>query len=243
MELGFLRRLYKQEASQVLLTIGFIYIFINLAQWIWGTFPLSGIAPGIFSWSVRVGDVSIPGFRFFIIGVGLIMAVLLWLFQARTKIGAIVRAGMDNREVVGTLGINLKLVFSGIFALGSMVAGMCGLLGSPITGVNVGVAWDALTLALIVVVIGGTGSIQGALLGGVIIGLLNAFGQAYFPSSAYFIVYVALIIILLVKPSGLLGRKMQSGGADTSTGTSVTNGRGRGGGRRSSDSQVADHSA
>jgi len=218
LELGFLRRLYKQEASQVLLTIGFIYIFINLAQWIWGTFPLSGIAPGIFAWSVPVGNVAIPGFRFFIIGVGLLMAALLWLFQARTKIGAIVRAGMDNREVVGTLGINLKLVFSGIFALGSMVAGLCGLLGSPITGVNVGVAWDALTLALIVVVIGGTGSIQGALLGGVLIGLLNAFGQAYFPSAAYFIVYVALIIILLVRPSGLLGRKMQAGAADANTG-------------------------
>jgi branched-chain amino acid transport system permease protein len=213
LEMGFLRRLYKQEASQVLLTIGFIYIFINLAQWVWGTFPLSGIAPHIFSWSVPVGKIAIPGFRFFIIGVGLVMAVLLWLFQARTKIGAIVRAGMDNREVVGTLGINLKLVFSGIFALGSVVAGLCGLLGSPITGVNVGVAWDALTLALIVVVIGGTGSIQGALLGGVIIGLLNAFGQAYFPSTAYFISYVALIIILLVRPSGLLGRKIQATGA------------------------------
>jgi branched-chain amino acid transport system permease protein len=221
LEIGFLRRLYKQEASQVLLTIGFIYIFINLAQWIWGTFPLSGISPRLFSWSVPVGQIYIPGFRFFIIGVGLVMAVLLWLFQARTKIGAIVRAGMDNREVVGTLGINLKLVFSGIFALGSVVAGLCGLLGSPITGVNVGVAWDALTLALIVVVIGGTGSIQGALLGGVIIGLLNAFGQAYFPSTAYFISYVALIIILLVRPSGLLGRRMQTGGAAGSTGPAI----------------------
>ena len=218
LETGFLRRLYKQEASQVLLTIGFIYIFINLAQWIWGTLPYSGIAPDIFSWSVPVGQIYIPGFRFFIIGVGLVMAVLLWLFQARTKIGAIVRAGMDNREVVGTLGINLKLVFSGIFALGSVVAGLCGLLGSPITGVNLGVAWDSLTLALIVVVIGGTGSIQGALLGGVIIGLLNAFGQAYFPSVAYFIVYIALIVILLVRPSGLLGRKMQTGGADSTAG-------------------------
>ena len=218
LELGFLRRLYKQEASQVLLTIGFIYIFINLAQWIWGTFPLSGIYPEAFSWSVTVGNVAIPGFRFFIIGVGLIMAVLLWLFQARTKIGAVVRAGMDNREVVGTLGVNLKLVFTAIFALGSMVAGLCGLLGSPITGVNVGVAWEALTLALIVVVIGGTGSIQGALLGGVIIGLLQAFGSAYFPDYAAYVPYVALIIILLVRPSGLLGRKMQTGRTDVGEG-------------------------
>src|SRR3990172_8251305 len=161
LEMGFLRRLYKQEASQVLLTIGFTYILINVAQWIWGTFPQSGIVPGILSGYVPIGNVTIPVFRFFIIGVGLLIAVLLWLFQARTKIGAIVRAGMDNREVVGTLGINLKVVFSGIFALGSVVAGLCGLLGAPITGVNLGVGWEALLLALIVVVIGGTGSIPG----------------------------------------------------------------------------------
>jgi branched-chain amino acid transport system permease protein len=210
LEIGFLRRLYKQEASQVLLTIGFIYILINVAQWIWGTYPLSGIVPGVLSGSVPIGSVTIPGFRFFIIGVGLIMAALLWLFQERTKIGAIVRAGMDNREVVGTLGINLRRVFTGIFALGSLVAGLCGLLGAPITGVNLGIGWDALLLSLIVVVIGGTGSIQGALLGGVVIGLLDAFGKAYFPAFAYFIVYVALIVILLIRPSGLLGRKMQS---------------------------------
>jgi branched-chain amino acid transport system permease protein len=215
LEMGFLRRLYKQEASQVLLTIGFIYVLINVAQWIWGTYPLSGIVPGVFSGSVPIGNVTVPVFRFFIIGVGLLMAALLWLFQARTKIGAIVRAGMDNREVVGTLGINLKVVFSGIFALGSVVAGLCGLLGAPITGVNLGVAWDALLLALIVVVIGGTGSIQGALLGGVLIGLLDAFGKAYFPAFAYFIVYIALIVILLVRPSGLLGRRIHAGGAET----------------------------
>ncbi|MCL5734106.1 MAG: ABC transporter permease [Actinobacteria bacterium] len=215
METGFLRRLYKQEASQVLLTIGFTYILINIAQWSWGTYPLSGIAPGILSGYVPIGNVTIPLFRFFIIGVGLLMAVLLWLFQARTRVGAIVRAGMDNREVVGTVGINLKVVFTGIFALGSVVAGLCGTLGAPITGVNLGVGWDALLLALIVVVIGGTGSIQGALLGGIVIGLLDAFGKAYFPTVAYFIVYVALIVILLIRPSGLLGRRMPAGGAET----------------------------
>jgi len=213
LELGFLRRIYKQETSQVLLTIGFVYIFMNLAQWIWGTYPSGSVIPRILSGSVHIGAIDFPVFRLFIIGFGLVMAVILWLFQDKTKIGAMVRAGMDNREMAGALGINLKLIFTGVFALGSLVAGLCGLVGGYLTGINLGLAWDILLLSLIVVVIGGTGSIQGALLGGVIIGLLNAFGTAYFPQAANYIVYGALIIILLVRPSGLLGRKMHVGGA------------------------------
>ena len=215
LEVGFLRRLYNDEGSQVLLTIGFIYVLVNATQWIFGTIPLSGVTPGIMSNSVPLGSVEIPVFRLFIIGFGLIMAVLLWLFQDKTKVGAWVRAGMDNREVTGTLGINLKLLFTGIFGLGSLIAGLCGMLGAPVTQMNLGIGWAALLFSLIVVVIGGTGSIQGALLGGVIIGLLNAFGGAYFPRYADYIIYGALIVILLVRPAGLLGRKME--GPRTST--------------------------
>jgi branched-chain amino acid transport system permease protein len=215
LEVGFLRRLYNDEGSQVLLTIGFIYILVNATQWIFGTIPLSGVTPGVLSSSVPLGSVEIPVFRLFIIGFGLIMAVLLWLFQDKTKVGAWVRAGMDNREVTGTLGINLKLLFTGIFGLGSLIAGLCGMLGAPVTQMNLGIGWAALLFSLIVVVIGGTGSIQGALIGGVIIGLLNAFGGAYFPEFADYIIYGALIVILLVRPAGLLGRKME--GPRTST--------------------------
>jgi branched-chain amino acid transport system permease protein len=215
LEVGFLRRLYNDEGSQVLLTIGFIYILVNATQWIFGTIPLSGVTPGVMSSSVPLGSVEIPVFRLFIIGFGLVMAILLWLFQDKTKVGAWVRAGMDNREVTGTLGINLKLLFTGIFGLGSLIAGLCGMLGAPVTQMNLGIGWAALLFSLIVVVIGGTGSIQGALIGGVIIGLLNAFGGAYFPQFADYIIYGALILILLVRPAGLLGRKME--GPRTST--------------------------
>ena len=210
LEMGFLRRLYNDEASQVLLTIGFIYILQNVTQWIWGTYPLSASMPGFLSGSVPVGSIELPVYRFFLIGFGLLMAFLLWWFQDKTRTGAWVRAGMDNREITGTFGINLKLLFTGIFALGSLLAGLSGLLGAPVTGMDLSTGWSALLLALIVVVIGGTGSIQGALLGGVIIGLLNAFGGAYFPAYADYIIYVALIIILLARPSGLLGRKHDS---------------------------------
>jgi branched-chain amino acid transport system permease protein len=208
METGFLRRLYRQEQSQVLLTIGFIYIITNVTQWIWGPKPLSGVIPAAFSGFVPIGNITFPLFRFVIIAFGLIMAVLLWLFQEKTRIGAIIRAGMDNREVTGALGINLRVIFTGIFALGAFVAGLCGLMGAPLMGINLQIGWDALMLAMIVVIVGGTGSIQGAFLGGLIIGLLDAFGKAYFPNFAYFAIYAALILILLFKPSGLMGRVM-----------------------------------
>ena len=213
LQVGFLRRLYRQESSQVLLTIGFIYILTNIMQWLFGAYPLAGVTPSFLSGSVPFGSVKVPTYDFFIIGFGLVMAVLLWLFQERTKIGAMVRAGMDNREIAGALGINLKVVFTGIFVLGSLVAGLCGLVGAPLTGMNLGTGWQALLFSLIVVVIGGTGSIPGALLGGVIIGLLNSFGTGYFGGASYYVIYAALIAILLVRPSGLLGRKMHEHGA------------------------------
>lgn len=214
LEVGFLRRLYGHPTSQVLLTIGFIYIIQNVAMWIWGSYPLAQLVPSVFSGSLPIGSVDIPVFRLIVIVFGLVMAVLLWLLQDKTRIGAVVRAGMDNREIAGALGINLRGVFTGVFVLGAFVAGMIGLVGSTAaTGINLGVAWDALLLSMIVVVVGGTGSIQGALVGGIVIGLLNAFGAAYFPDFSHFISYVALIIILLVRPGGLLGRQMVTGPA------------------------------
>ena len=206
MEMGFLRRLYKRELDQVLLTIGFIYILTNLAQWAWGPMPLSGVIPSVLSGSIPVGGVTLPVFRLTIIVFGLIAAAGLWLFQERTRVGAIIRAGMDNKEMTAGLGINLTVVFTGVFALGAFVAGFCGLIGAPLLGINLAIGWDALLLAMIVVIVGGTGSIQGALAGGLVIGLVDAYGKAFFPEFAYFTMYLVLIIILLFRPSGLLGR-------------------------------------
>ncbi len=207
LEVGFLRRLYKREDSQVLLTIGFIYILMDAAQWIWTSYPMAGAVPSILSSSVQVGSSAIPTYRLFLIGFGLVVALLLWLFQDKTKVGAKVRAGMDKGEVASALGINLKVLFTGVFVLGALVAGLSGVIGAKITGVKVGNGWEILLYSLIVVVVGGAGSIQGALLGGTLLGLLDAFGKVYFPSVAAYLMYIALIVILLVRPSGLLGRK------------------------------------
>jgi branched-chain amino acid transport system permease protein len=225
LEVGFLRRLYAHPTNQVLLTIGFINIIDNISQWIWGGFPVGVPVPALLSGAVGMGNVNIPVFRFFIIGFGVIMAVLLWLLQDKTRIGAVVRAGMDNREAAETLGLNVKMLFTAVFVLGSAIAGLSSMIGGTLTGINMATGWDVLLNSIIVVVVGGTGSVQGALLGGVIIGLVNAFGTAYFPEFSSFIIYLVLIIILLIKPAGLLGRKMDVNKAveDSSAKTGVHN--------------------
>jgi len=122
LEVGFLRRLYKVPTYQVLLTIGIINILNNVAQWIWGGLPLTTPTPGFLRGGPMIGEMRIPWMRFFIIGVGLILAVALWFLQDKTRIGAMVRAGMDNREIAASVGINNRLVFTGVFVLGSAVA-------------------------------------------------------------------------------------------------------------------------
>jgi branched-chain amino acid transport system permease protein len=202
----FLRHLYKQLDEQVLLTFGFVYILTNLCIWIWGPFFKSPFTAPFLLGSFNLGDLSFPKARIFIILIGTILTVGLWWLQSKTRVGAIIRAGMDNKETTMALGINLELVFSAVFFLGAFIAGFAGVLGAQILGVNPMLGIDTLLLAFIVVIVGGVGSVQGSLLGGVLIGLTDAFGRAYFPELAMFLMYMAMIIMLAIRPSGLLSR-------------------------------------
>ena len=208
LEIGFLRRLYKHPTYQVLLTIGVINILNNVAEWIWGGQPTTAPIPKFLQGGFPLGGFQVPWIRIAMIVFGGIMCLLLWLLQDKTRVGAMVRAGMDNREIAASVGINNKLIFTGVFILGSAIAGASVMIGGTVTGVGAGTAWSVLLNSIIVVVVGGTGSIQGALLGGMIIGVANAFGTVYIPSLTPFLMYLILIIVLLIKPSGLLGRKV-----------------------------------
>lgn len=203
----FLRFLYKQMNEQVLLTVGFIYILTNAIQWIWGPWPKIGAPPPLLSGSVNIGEFSLPVYRLAIIVVGLLIAGALYWLQEKTRIGAIIRAGMDDKEMTVGLGINYDLVASAVFFSGVFIAGFAGFMGAPILGAYLGAGWDVLMLATIVIVVGGMGSMQGALLGGVIIGVIDNFGKALFPDFAMFTIYLVLVLILIFKPTGLLGRK------------------------------------
>jgi branched-chain amino acid transport system permease protein len=207
LERGFLSHLYRKMFDQALLCFGFIYVFMNLAVWIFGPQYKSGVVPKLLQGGLTIGPLTFPIYRLFLIVVGLVVALGLWLFQEKTRIGAIIRAGVDNKEMTMGLGVNIKLVSTGVFGFGAFVAGITGILGSPIMGVYPLASMDILNFALIVVVVGGLGSLQGALAGSLLVGLIDAFGRVFFPAAADYTVYILLLIILLFRPSGLFGRR------------------------------------
>lgn len=202
-----LRRLYRQENDQVLLTLGIVYICANLALWIWGPDPFMVEAPPVLSGLTAIGGVRMPTYRLFIIILGIGVFAGLWWLQDRTRAGAIIRAGMDDKQMTLALGVNYGKVCSAVFTLGAALVGLAGYLAGPISGTHPEMAWDILPLALIVVVVGGVGSVQGAFLGAIVIGLIETFGKIYFPALAQYAIYIALVTMLIVKPSGFLGRR------------------------------------
>jgi branched-chain amino acid transport system permease protein len=176
---------------------------------IWGPAPKAAFVPSYFSGSVPFGGLSIPVHRFAVIGFGAIVCIILWWVQDKTKIGAIIRAGMDDAEMVSGMGINLSPINTLCFLLGSSIAGAGAVIGVQLFGsVTFIVGLEMLLVAVAVVVIGGVGNVQGALVGALLIGIIDTFGRVYFPQIAEYTMYMALILILMVRPSGLLGRKL-----------------------------------
>jgi branched-chain amino acid transport system permease protein len=205
---GFLRHLYKQYQQQVLLTFGFVYILLNLADWIWGPLNIMVNKPDFVSGSLTIGSFTFPTYRLLVIGIGMTAFFLLWWLQEKTKYGAIVRAGMDNAEMVAVLGINIRPITVGAFCLGLVVAGMAAVLASPILGgVNVWNAPYILFMALAVAIVGGIGSVQGALVGALLVGIIYVWVATYFPALPTISIYVFMAIILLFRTQGILGRR------------------------------------
>ena len=207
-ERTFLRVLYKQPNEQVLVTFGFVLVLTNIVLWIWGgRFRMQFTAPGL-KGAIDIAGISFSKTRLFILVVGVVLGFLLWWLQDRTRVGAMVRAGMDDKEMIMGLGVNLPVVSALVFFVATFLAGFAGVLGSSIIGPNPGMGLDMLLLALIVTIVGGIGSVQGALLGGVVIGVLDTFGKVLFPQFGLFTMYLVMVIILLIRPSGLLGRRI-----------------------------------
>jgi branched-chain amino acid transport system permease protein len=203
---AFLARLYKRIPEQVLLTLGLVYFFSNLALWIWGPFAKVGSPPGFTAGSVDVGEMTFSLYRLTLILVGIVIAVILYLFQEKSRYGAIIRAGMNDKEMIMALGINYQWVSCLVFFLGSVLVGGAGFLGTPVLGMHPWMSFDVLLLALAVIVIGGVGYVQGALLGAISIGLIDSFGKVYFADFALFTIYLAMIVTLMIRPAGLMGK-------------------------------------
>jgi branched-chain amino acid transport system permease protein len=202
----FLARFYRQELAQVLMTMGFSFAFADLALWLWGGDPQRLPTPPLLARSVEIGPAMFPAYRFAVIVVGALVALLLWLVQERTRIGAIVRAAVDDQEMARGLGIHVEPLLTGMFAFGAALAGFGGVMGAPFLGAYPGADSDVLPLAFAVVIIGGLGSLQGALVGSVLVGILDNFGKALFPELSYFTLFVPMALILAIRPTGLFGR-------------------------------------
>ena len=208
MELLFMRPLYRRgHMDQVLLTFGFTFVFFDLVQAVWGRVIVRLPAPEILQGTTQIGLGVFSSYRLFLIGLGFAMALLLWLFLDRSRIGAMVRAGVDDAAMAAGLGANIPLLFTGIFGAGVALAALGGVAAGPVLGLYPGMDTEILIPAFIVIVIGGMGSLRGAFIGSLLIGEADTFGKAYFPSLALFLIYLVMAVVLLVRPQGLFGIK------------------------------------
>lgn len=201
-----LRRLAGQPLAQVLLTLGLSFIVADLCLMIWTGDPIQPGAPAALRGSVATLGAVVPVYRLAIVALAVAMAAALWLLIERTRVGAMIRAGVDDAPIARAMGIKVSGLFTAVFCLGAGLAGFAGVIGSPILSVYPGLDADMLPLALIVVILGGAGSLVGALLGSLVIGFLYNFGQAMLPDLSYVILFLPMLIVLLVRPQGLLGR-------------------------------------
>ena len=208
MEVTILRRIYHApELFQLLATFGVVLMLQDVALAVWGAEDKLGPrAPGFKSFVILFGN-RFPTYELFLIAVGPVVLLVLWLLFQKTRWGTLVRAATQDREMVGALGVNQRLLFTSVFAFGSMLAGLGGALQLPREAVTLHMDLSMISEAFVVVVVGGLGSVAGAYLAAVLIGILHAFGILIFPKITLVLVFLVMAVVLVVKPYGLLGRR------------------------------------
>jgi branched-chain amino acid transport system permease protein len=202
----FLRPLGATPLRQVLLTVGFAFLFQQAALDIWGGDNLDIAPPDALTQSLIVGTLYFPLYRVFMIGLAVLIGVGLWLVMERTRLGAAVRATVDDAQMAAGVGIDTSRISMLVFALGAFLAAVGGVIGGAFLGIYPGLDFEILPIAFAVVIIGGMGSLTGAAIGSVVVGLADNFGKALFPEISYFTLYAPMVLILAVKPTGLFGR-------------------------------------
>jgi len=205
MERLLLRRLAGQPLAQVLVTLGVSFMVADLCLMGWGGDPISVATPSGLSGFIRFGTAVFPLYRLAVIAIATVFAIALWLMLDRTRLGAMIRAGVDDPQMARVVGIRVSQLFTVVFALGAGLAGFAGLIGGPILSVYPGIDQDMLPLALVVVILGGTGSLLGSFVGSIMIGFIYNFGQALLPELAYFILFLPMVLVLVLRPQGLFG--------------------------------------
>ena len=203
-----IRRTRENVLGQVLLTVGIAYVLADVCLAFWGGSPLRVPPPEFARGPIDLpGGIVYPRYRFLLIVFGVLVAGVLWLLYSRTQLGALVRAGVDDREMVDALGIDVDRLFALVFALAAFLAGLSGVAGGAFLTLYPGADWDILAYALVVVIVGGLGSLEGAMIGSLIVGLIDAYGRWLLPEFSYFMVFGPMALLLLVRPTGLFGRE------------------------------------
>jgi len=201
-----LRRLVGAELAQVLVTLGLSFMVADFCLMQWGGDPISVETPPALRGATRLLGLAFPTYRLAIIVIATLIAAALWLLLDRTRLGAMIRAAVDDPAMARVVGIRVSHLFTIVFALGAGLAGFAGVIGGPILSVYPGLDQDMLPLALVVVILGGTGRLIGSLVGSFVVGFLYNFGQAVFPELAYVILFLPMLVVLVLRPQGLFGR-------------------------------------
>ncbi len=203
---GLLRFVRGFELRQVLLTLGVAFVLNDLALVIWGGDTFAVPVPEMLRGATKIGGVFYPKYRLFVLGLGVVVFIALWLMLNRTRLGALIRAGVDDAEMVEAMGINIRRVFLATFMLGASLAGLGGVVGGAFLTLYPTADSEILVFSLAVVIIGGRGSLLGAAVGSLLVGLLNTIGQVMFPELAYFVIFGPMAVILAFRPLGLFGK-------------------------------------
>lgn len=201
-----LRRLAGNSLGQVLATLGIAFIIADGSLWIWGGDPRPVSAPSFLSGAVQLFGLTFPGYRLAVLVFSVLVALALWGLLDKTRLGVMIRASVDDMQMARAIGIPASRLFTIVFCLGAALAGIGGIIAAPILSVYPGMDADMLPLALVVVILGGLGSLAGAFVGSFLIGFIYTFGQVLAPNLAYFILFLPMVVILAVRPRGLFGR-------------------------------------
>jgi branched-chain amino acid transport system permease protein len=204
----FLRRLQGNDLGQVLITMGFVLLLQDAILLVWGPDPRAMPTPPILSGTGRIGSFTFPVYRLFVIVVAALVALGLWAFERKTAFGSAVRAAVDDVEMAMGMGVNVPRVFTVVFGLGAFLAGLGGVLAAPWLGLQYGLDFEILPYAFVAVIVGGMGSLPGAILASLAVGVIDNLGKTFFPEFAYFTLFLPMAAILAVKPTGLFGRPL-----------------------------------
>ena len=197
----------KNDLTLAVLTLGIAVTMNDIFLIIWGGLPQILKEPSFTKTSIKIFNLTYPGFRLFVLGLAVVIGIVMWVMMKRTQLGRILRAGTDNRKMVSALGINIDRTFTIVFVISGLITGLSGAVGGTYIAFGPGTDFTILTYALVVVIMGGLGSVAGSALGAIIVGLVDSFGKTNIPQLVNFLLMGSLVIVLLIRPHGLLGRK------------------------------------